>query len=207
MWVDLPPVTWADIQSEFQKPLSNEVISVWECKLPDFQEQFNDLQTETTDKTKELQEEIRYSDKEKIILRNIYCSLWYDSPELKKAIEKQAINLFKIPWKDLLALYKNNWNILYISESNWGFYFNLEVARDSAFAKALKMLYKTQNNIDEVFIESESRYEYYRDGNKINSLSDEYINMLLMAIEELKTFWWNVIKEWERRRKLWLIKE
>lgn len=205
MSIDFP--NW-DIQQPVKEPLTREVFSVWECKLPDsFQNQFDDLVADSKKEKERLQGDLKYSENEKEALRNIYCSLWSDNPELKKAIEKQTINFFRIPGKDLLALHKKNWNILYISESNWDFYFNLEVARESIFAKALKMLYKTQNNIDEVFNESESRYEYYKDWNKINSLSDEHINMLLMAIKELKTFWWDVIEEWERRRKLWIIKE
>lgn len=112
MWVDLPPITSDEILNEFNKPQSKEVISVWECKLPEnFQKQFDNLQAEARSEAERLQWELKYSEDERENLRNIYCNLWEDKAELKKAIETQTVKIFEIPWKDLVALSLNWTNI------------------------------------------------------------------------------------------------
>ena len=62
------------------------------------------MQKQTKDKTAKLQEEMQYSEKQKEVLRKIYCSLWEDNPELKSAIETQSVKIFEVPNRDLVAL-------------------------------------------------------------------------------------------------------
>lgn len=126
MWVDLPN---SDIQTELNKPQAQEVVSVWECKSPDFQKQFDELQTQTKENTAKLQEEMQYSEKQKEVLRKIYCSLWEENPELKKAIETQSIKIFEIPKRDLVALSVDWKNVDYL--------YDLEGEKNTDFSKAI----------------------------------------------------------------------
>jgi hypothetical protein len=120
MWVDLPPITSEEISNELNKPQSKEVISVWECKLPEnFQKQFDNLQAEARSEAERLQWELKYSEDERENLRNIYCNLWEDKAELKKAIETQTVKIFEIPWKDLVALSLNWTNIDFLYHKDW----------------------------------------------------------------------------------------
>jgi len=184
MWVDLPPVTSAEISSEFQKPQAGEVVSVWECKLPDFQAQFDDLQKQTADKVGKLQEQIQYSETQKEILRKIYCNLpekqeykdWdqlnsYDT--LRQAIEKQTMQLFDIPWKEEIAISVDWNNVDFIYKSDWEKYFDfmdrrMDVMRYSAYKWVISDTYKET--------ESNWKYTLFKDWVEIETFSDKWLN-------------------------------
>ena len=202
MWVDLPPITSADIWSEFQKPQAQEVVSVWECKSPDFQKQFNELQSQTKEKTVKLQEEMQYSEKQKEVLRKIYQSLWEENPELKKSIETQSVKIFEVPNRDLVALSIDWKNVDYLYDLEWKEYFDFRWRRnDEMRYAAYKWLLADWIN------EKEQNWIYYIEKNnkKLNSFSEEWLieysdiaQHLINVTNWLEEVWkmdWNKILE------------
>lgn len=174
MWIDLPPVTSAEIWSEFQKPLSQEVVSVWFCKSPDFQKQFDELQTQTKEKTAKLQEEMQYSEKQKEVLRKIYCSLWEENPELKSAIETQSVKVFEVPNRDLVAVSIDWKNVDYLYDLEGKEYFNFEWRRNNEIKYTLFL-----KNLEKIWFEETKNnwiYELVKNWTIIKQFSDESLN-------------------------------
>ena len=202
MWVDLPPVTSAEIWSELNKPQAQEVVSVWECKSPDFQKQFNELQSQTKEKTARLQEEMQYSEKQKEVLRKIYQSLWEDNPELKSAIENQSVKIFEVPNRELIALYNEWGNLLYFSRVTWEKYFNLEKIRNWLLKGWLEIWYNRLSWVEQKIIDW--KFLLFRWENEITINSEEYILIVLKSADLILQFQKDVSEEIKRRKKEWL---
>jgi len=213
MWVDLPPVTSAEIWSEFQKPLSQEVVSVWFCKSPDFQKQFDELQTQTKEKTAKLQEEMQYSEKQKEVLRKIYQSLWDDNPELKKAIENQSVKIFEVPWRDLVALSIDGKNVDFIYWTNGEIFRNYKIKRENLWDYLILLSMsdiKEKLLIDWKLISLE---DFIKQGHK-NIPEDTKIIIVSEEWKELNTFsnesltkyaeWWDYLDKMTETLK-WVI--
>lgn len=211
MWVDLPPVTSAEIWSEFQKPLSQEVVSVWFCKSPDFQKQFDELQTQTKEKTAKLQEEMQYSEKQKEVLRKIYCSLWEENPELKSAIETQSVKVFEVPNRDLVAVSIDWKNVDYL--------YDLEGGKDNKFSKAiwleLKDFLQKINELSAFEQKQKMRIDWIKEkfnfANLDNILKNDFERSVLfdnikenwgyLNEDNSITIWWEIYNKWDLEYK------
>ncbi len=202
MWIDLPPITSSDIQAELNKPLSQEVVSIWSCENPDFQKQFQLLQSQTKNETLKLQNEITFTEKQKEVLRKIYCSLWEDNPELKSAIENQTIKIFEVPNRELVAFYKEWGNLLYFSTVAWEKYFNLEKIRNWLLKGWLEIWYNRLSWVEQKIIDW--KFLLFRWKQEIQLNSEEYILIVLKSADLMLQFQKDISEEIKRRKKEWL---
>jgi len=193
MWIDLPPVSSTDIQTELNKPLSQEVVSIRSCENPDFQKQFQLLQSQTKNETLKLHNEITFTEKQKEVLRKIYQNLWKNNPELKQAIENQTIKIFEVPNRDLVALSVEGKNVDYLYDLDGKIYWNFKEWRKILDDYIRLLGFSSSWNFREKLLLNWENYnlnDWNYDSNKITFI------LLWVNWEELEQFSNNSLKRY-----------
>lgn len=208
MWVDLPDITHEEIVNELNKPLSQEVLSIWECR-----KDVEELLAQSKAEVEWLKWEIKYSDRDITLLREIYCELPPkpkeedldpESPEeiLRKSIENQKIQIFEVPWENLVALSVNWKNVDSLYNLDWEIYIDFLDLKNSALWSWYYMAWERLGY--NIKINEESGIDTFTNisTNKTESiLSEEVININYKIAELLKSIWREIVDEIDRLEK------
>jgi len=127
----------------------------------------------------------------------------YEWSKVQEAIEKQTIEIKKIPWRDLFAIYESKiWNLIYITNIEWKKYFNINRVRQWVLRWWLKIWYQKLSWIEEKI--ENWIYNLYKWNQKIDISSDEYLSIILKSVDMIIQFEKDLGEEIERREKLWI---
>ena len=161
--VYIPQIDWWTEETPKTEVVQEEAF-LWEiCESQDFQEHFQ------KEFDKILQNKEQFSEAQKETLASIYCNLWDENPELKKAIETQTVKMFEVPGRDLVALSVDWRNLSAFYTNEWKYYFQMNLRREDIFKYTL-----FNKQIEKYWLEE---------------IKDEKWNYILKKNwEELKTF-------------------
>lgn len=169
--VYIPQIDWWTEETPKTEVVQEEAF-LWEiCESQDFQEHFQ------AEFDKILQNKEQFSESQKETLVNIYCNLWEENPELKKAIETQTIKMFEVPGRDLVALSIDWRNVDYFFDLEWNIFVNIDKFRKSIFSENMpEILFKISwaKELNEDWI-----YNLYINWEKIPVFWKEYLKILL----------------------------
>jgi len=153
---------------------------------------------ETKNKTNELNEQLKQE-----LIEKLKKLPDYEWSKVQESIEKWTIEIKKIPWKELLAIYeKQEGNIIYLIKTNWEKYFNLDRVRKSVLRWILEIWYKKISWVEEKL--ENWIYNLYKWNIKIDISSDEYLLIILKSVDMTLNFEKDLDEEIKRREKLWI---
>lgn len=133
----------------------------------------------------------------------------YEWSKVKEAVEKQTIEIKKIPGRDVYALYESSeWNLVYITNLDWSWYTNVDYFREKPFFEdGIVSWYKKQWYKEVIFNKKTWLWQLYNNKwEDIHIYSDEYMTATLNAINTMWKIDIELRKEAQKRgiKQKWL---
>lgn len=114
----------------------------------------------------------------------------YDWSKVQEAIEKQTIEIRKIPWRDGYAVYESKvWNLVYITELDWTWYSNVDYFRTREFMWDLLQAGYLRNWYSKIELNEWLWKLFDKEWKEVSIYSDEYMIATLNAINEMWDLW------------------
>jgi hypothetical protein len=133
----------------------------------------------------------------------------YNWSKVKEAVEKWAIEIKKIPNREVYAIYESrNWNIIYLVWLDWSRYTNIDYFRTNVwYEDSLKWGYiKYWYWKIELDTKTWLWKLYKKDWKEVPIFSDEYSIATLNAVNFMWSYAKDIINEAKKRRSEWRIK-
>mgnify|MGYP007059939395 CR=1 FL=1 len=110
----------------------------------------------------------------------------YEGSKVKEAVEKQTIEIKKIPWRDWYAIYESKvWNLVYITKLDWSWYSNIDYFRTREYMWDLFQAWYLRKGYSKIELNNWLWELYNKDWKKVEIYSDEYMIATLNAINEM----------------------
>lgn len=204
-WFEEKEVWWKYFLYRNNKHISNfsEEYLTWYLETADFTKEIgqtlSDIATEMERENKTSWELI-WEEKEQFITK-LQELPDYEWSKVKEAIEKQTIEIKKIPWRDGYAVYESKvWNLVFITRLDWTWYTNVDYFRQRPFYEDWIKSWYLRQWYWKIELINWLWKLYNKDWKEVHMYSDEYMVATLNAINTMWDVKYALDKEIKRRK-------
>lgn len=131
----------------------------------------------------------------------------FEWSKVQEAIEKQTIEIKKIPDRNVYAIYESvNWNLVYLTKLDWGRYTNVDYFRDREIFEDSLQAWYIKEWYSKIELNNWLWKLFNNEWKEIPIFSDEYSTTTLNAINTMWDVAQAIVDEAKKRRKEWRIK-